>query len=240
MWVNKVEAKTVKKKLNFKKLFILILVLYLVSYGGYYIYKKPIKNIIITGNTLINDYEIIEIAEIRDYPAILGLNTKTIKSKIESLTLIESVTVKRDLKFRLILEVKEAKILFLNSTTNKLMLSNLKYIDNLYDYEGVPTLINFTPENFLKEFSNKLGELNTDIISLISEIEYSPTMGEDGTIIDDTRFTLHMNDGNTVYTNISKCKNLSYYSQIYASLKEKKGYLNLDSGNYEIFVFIPY
>ena len=49
-----------------------------------------------------------------------------------------------------------------------------------------------------------------------------------------------MNDGNTVITNADKCHNLNKYREIYASLGDKKGTLNLDSGNYKNFVFIPY
>lgn len=232
--------KNRKRKLNIKKLFILILILYLIINLANYIYNKPITNIIITGNTLVKDSMIIEAAKIKDYPTIYEVKVKKTINNIKKIDLIEEVTIKKDLKFRLNIEVKESIILFLNSNNNKLMLSSGKEIDNNYDSSGIPTLINSTPEEILIEFTKSLGLLDSGIISLISEIEYSPKQNTDGITTDENSFTLHMNDGNTVITNSEKCNNLSKYREIYASLKDKKGTLNLDSGNYENFVFIPY
>mgnify|MGYP004661808033 FL=1 len=104
----------------------------------------------------------------------------------------------------------------------------------------MPQLNNYTPEDVLKNFAEELGKLDEDIIDDISEIEYSPSKNETGETIDSTRFKLKMKDGNTVYTNVKKCNVLSYYNQIYASLKDKKGVLNLDSGNYERYVLTLY
>lgn len=234
------QAKKVKKKLNIKKLLIFILFLYLVIFGGYNLFKMPIKNIIITGNNYLKDYEIIEIAGLKDYPSIFKLNAKSLKNKIKELPLVDDVTIKRDLKFRLKIDIKEAKIVLLNSTNNKLILSNGKNIDNTYNYTGVPTLINYTEGKILNKFSLNLGKLDEGILSLISEIEYSPTISEEGISIDEERFILYMNDGNTVYTNVERCNTLSHYREIYASLNNKKGILNLDSGNTENFVFTEY
>ncbi len=233
-------AKRKKRKLSIKKTFILLLCLYLSFSFGYYIYNKPIKNIIITGNTLIRDAQIIEAAKIKDYPSIYSISNKKLKNNIKKLDLIEEVTVKKDYKFRLKIDVKERLIVFLNNNTNKLMLSNGIEIENSNNYKGIPTLINYVPQDILKDFTLTLGKLDMGIISLISEIEYSPKQSAEGTSIDETSFTLYMNDGNKVITNPEKCRNLSKYREIYASLKDKKGTLNLDSGNYENFVFIPY
>ena len=41
---------------------------------------------------------------------------------------MDDVTIKRDLKFRLKIDIKEAKIVLLNSTNNKLILSNGKIL----------------------------------------------------------------------------------------------------------------
>ena len=49
--------KVKKKKLNFKKLLILILFLYLICYSLYYLFSRPISNIIITGNNFVSDNE---------------------------------------------------------------------------------------------------------------------------------------------------------------------------------------
>ena len=56
--------KKTKVKINFKRLFILILFLYALIYSLYTIINIPIKNIFIKNNTLLTDQEIIEIAKI--------------------------------------------------------------------------------------------------------------------------------------------------------------------------------
>ncbi len=229
-----------KKKLNIKKLFILLLLLYLIIYGGYYLYNEPIRNIVISGNTYVNDYQIIEVAGIKNYPSIFGINNNSLKKKIKTLPLVADVTIKKDLKFRLNINIVEAKMILLNSTNNQILLSNGKSLENDYNYKGVPTLINYTPEKILKSFTKNLGKLDIGIISLISEIQYSPITSKEGISIDDERFVLYMNDGNTIYTNVEKCKTLNHYREIYASLNDKKGFLNLDSGNPENFVFTEY
>ena len=235
-----VAKKNKKSKLNFKKLLIFILIIYLIFNLGYFLYKKPIENIIITGNSLVNDAEIIEAAKIKKYPSIFGVIKRTTIKNIKKIDLIENVSIKKDLKFRLHINVEEATLLYLNSNNNKITLSNEKEINNLNIYQSVPTLINYTPEKILKAFSISLSKLEQDIISLIDEIEYSPKKNKEGITVDDESFTLYMNDGNTVITNSDKCHNLNKYREIYASLDNKKGTLNLDSGNYKNFVFIPY
>ena len=71
-----------------------------------------------------------------------------------------------------------------------------------------------------------MSETGADIISLISEIEYSPDVKDDVTI-NDSRFILRMNDGNYVYIDLVNFENLEKYKLIYSSLEEK-GVLHLD------------
>lgn len=232
--------KIVKKRFNFKKFLILILFIYLIVYSTYYLFKVPIKNIIITGNDLVSDADIIERANIKNYPSIFSLNKTKLIKNIKTNPLINTVKIKRNLKFQLYITVSENKILMLNKTNNELLLGNGKYIANSNEYVGVPSLNNYTPEDILNSFALELGKIDKSIISSISEIEYAPSKNDKNETIDSTRFLLKMNDGNTVYTNTDKCNILNYYHQIYASLNDKKGVLNLDSGNYVNFVFQQY
>ncbi len=230
--------KKVKRKLNFKKLFIFILFIYLIYCFGMHLYNKPIKNIIITGNVVVKDFEIIEKAKIKDYPSMFSITRKEMEKRIKEIPFIEEAIVSKNLKYQINIEVKESKAILLNNHTNKVVLSSGEMID---DYIiGIPTLINMVPEDILLEFASKMGKLDSGIISLIVEIEYTPRKNDEGKTIEDDVFTLYMNDGNTVVTNSSKCDNLSKYREIYASLDDRKGILNLDSGNYENFVFIPF
>src|SRR5574344_134733 len=232
--------KVVRRKFNFKKFLILLLILYLILYSGYYLFSVHIKNIIIKGDNNVSDAEIITLAGIKDYPPIFPLNTKKVTKKLLTNPLIKSVNIKKNLHLELIITITENKILMLNKTNNQLLLGSGKYIANNYQYVGIPTLINYAPEDTLKAFALKLNNLDQDIIGAISEIEYAPSKNTKNELIDATRFMLKMNDGNTVYTNTAKCSVLSHYQQIYASLKGKLGILYLDSGNYNRFVFTPY
>ena len=126
----------------------------------------------------------------------------------------------------------EAKPLFYNRNNNKLVLANKKEIEseNLY---GVPTLINYVPDTYYIRFIEELGEIDTNVLSLISEIEYQPWTSNDVTI-DDTRFFLRMSDGNHVYVNLINLSKLNNYIEIYASLEGKSGTLYLDSSSDKI------
>jgi cell division septal protein FtsQ len=98
-----------------------------------------------------------------------------------------------------------------------------------YELEGVngiPTLINYVPENIEASFIKEFSLIDNNIISMISEIEYNKTQ------FDEKRFLLYMNDGNEVYITISRVELLNKYVDIVKKLNNKKGILYLDSGNY--------
>ena len=120
---------------------------------------------------------------------------------------------------------KEKKILYLVRSENKYRLSDNKLYD-LDDVLSVPTLINYIPESNEKKFVNAFKNIDNNIISMISEIEYSKTS------YDSDRFLLYMNDGNMVYVTTTKLKSLNKYVDIVSKLENKKGILYLDSGNY--------
>ena len=141
------------------------------------------------------------------------------------LDLIEDVTIKKKIGFKLEINVKEKKILYYIRSTNLYKLSD----NNNYDLNnviGVPTLINYIPEDIEKSFVEKLSNVDSSILDMISEIEYSKTT------YDDKRFLLYMNDGNMVYITVSKAELLNKYVEIIKKVDNKKGILYLDSGNY--------
>jgi len=235
------ETKKVKRtRLNYKKLLILLLVVYLFGYGIYYIFNEPIRNIVISGNVLLSEADVIEAAGLKRYPAMLRVNNRRTISRIKRLTLVEDAKIRKDFRFRVHIEIIESRVMFLHITNGELMLSNGNYIENNFDVFGIPTLINYAREAILREFTLRFGVVDYGIISLISEIEYSPSIGEDGTTLDETRFILYMNDGNIIYTNTAKVENLQHYREIFASLADLKGILYLDSGNHRNFLFMPF
>ena len=217
--------KKIKKKFNFKKFVFFIIFIFLLYMSISYLISIKTKNIIILNNNYYSDDDIIYTAEIEDYPKFILLNRNKIKDKLMKLDLIEDVTIKKKIGFKLEINVKEKKILYYIRSTNLYKLSD----NNNYDLNnviGVPTLINNIPEDIEKSFVEKLSNVDSSILDMISEIEYSKTT------YDDKRFLLYMNDGNMVYITVSKAELLNKYVEIIKKVDNKKGILYLDSGNY--------
>lgn len=217
-----------KKKLNIIKLLVFILIFYIIIYSIYSLLNMKIRNIVIKGNTYLKDYEIIEQANIKDYPPMLTLNKNKTINKLKELDLISDATIKKSFDFTLTIEIVEKKIIL--EYDNNYYLSDGSKIKG--SYLGTPTLVNYVPEGTLKKFLNEMGKLDYDIINSISEIEYSPTKNSDGNITDEDIFIFKMNDGMIVYISTDKLDIMNKYQKIYASLGDKKGILHLDKGNY--------
>ena len=225
-----------KKKLNWKALLFLLLIIYLIVMLLYTLFTMPIKNIYITGTKLLTDNEIIEVAEIKDYPAIFGTSTKKLEERIKSLELVEKVEVQKTLTGKLTIEITELSPLFYNRNTNKVVLNNGKEVNNNAEYLGIPTLINYVPQDILKDFIDAFGEIDPDIIKMINEIEYDPDISEDITI-DEFRFLFRMNDTNHVYVNIINMERLNDYEEIFATVGDLHGTVYLDSYNANNIIF---
>ena len=217
--------KKIKRKFNFRKFLFFIIFLFLLYMGVSYLISVRTKNIVILNNSYYSDDDIIYTAGIEDYPKFILLNKNKIKDKLLKLDLIEDVTINKRFGFILEITVKEKKILYYIRSTNLYKASDNKSYE-LNNMIGIPTLINYIPENIEKNFVNKLSNVDSEILSMISEIEYSKTT------YDDKRFLLYMNDGNMVYITVSKAELLNKYVEIIKKVDNKKGILYLDSGNY--------
>lgn len=217
--------KRVKRKFNPLKFLSFIAFIIICYFLTVYLLDIKTKNIVVLNNNYYSDEKIIETSDIENYPKFLSLNTNKIKKKLLKLDLIENVTIKKKWNFVLELTIKEKKILYLVRSENKYRLSDNKLYD-LDDVLSVPTLINYIPESNEKKFVNAFKNIDNNIISMISEIEYSKTS------YDSDRFLLYMNDGNMVYVTTTKLKSLNKYVDIVSKLENKKGILYLDSGNY--------
>lgn len=214
-----------KKKLNFKRILIFILIILFLVILVVYLLNIKTKNIIILNNDYYTDEEVIEKSNIQNYPKFLLLSKSKIRKKLKQLDLIEDATIIKRFGSILEIDVKEKKILYYVRSKDKYMASD----NELYDLDnviGVPTLINYVPDNIESSFVKELSKIDKNIISLISEIEYAKTT------YDEKRFLLYMNDGNEVYVTITKLDLLNKYIDIVKKLDNKNGILYLDSGNY--------
>lgn len=223
--------KKKKKKLNKKRLFLILIFITLIFLGIYSTFNRRLKNIIIEGNNLLTDAQIIRKADLKDYPKMAKISKNKVSNKLLEMDLIDSVEIDKTMTGKITITVVEKKVMLYDRTSKKLVLSDGTKIEDTFDFIGVPILINYVPDTTFKEFLKGLTSVNEDIVSQISEIEYSPSKNSSGDTLDDTRFKLNMNDGNIVYVNVVNITRLNNYLEIYASLEDKKGIIQLDSSN---------
>ena len=232
------KAKKTKKKvrkLKIKRVILLVFLIALIVLLFKLALRINVSGVIVTGNEYVLENKIIRLAEITEKTSFLKLNEKEVCQKILKEPLISSCNITKKIDLNVIISVSENKPLFFYNETHKLILSNGLEYDAVNSF-GVPTLINCVPNKILLAFVGGLNNINSDIIRNISEIEYAPSVGSDGSYIDEERFMLSMKDGNIVYINIKNIDILNSYNKIYASNGDKKGYYNLDS-NYGIYYF---
>ena len=232
--------KKKKKRLNKKRTLVFLLFLYIICFFLYDLINTPIKHYEINGNNIVSDSDILKVSNLKDYPSIMKYTSNTIEKKIKNIELIDSVKVKKWFGHKVIINIKENKVLFYYKDINKIVLSNGNIIDNKYDIVGIPILVNEIDKDVYNSFISSYSKLNDNIIYEINNVEYYPQTSTDGSIISKDRFKIVMNDGNTVVANSKSVSVLNKYNDIYASLNDKKGTINLDSNKLDNLVFIPY
>ena len=137
----------------------------------------------------------------------------------------DDVLYKECLKEKIELMKKNNNIVMVVSNTD-IIDSNGKKIITDEKVIGIPSLINVVDEAILKDFLKKLDKVDKDILSKISEIEYTPNEYENDL------FLLYINDGNYVYITTTRVLNMNKYNEVLEQLDGKKGILYLDSGNH--------
>jgi len=216
-------AKKVKRRVKIGNFFKMLCVIAIIVLLLYILFTSKIKNIVITGNKNLSDDEILELADLKDYPSFFFTFDEEIKYNLKKNKLIKSVKIKRSIFNKIKIEIKEYNIV--------LKYNNRYYLENGNDYDlssdlRVPTLINEVPEKKFKDLCNNLSSVKSDILGNISELEYDPNTYDNG------RFLLYMNDGNSVYLTLTKFEKINYYDDVLMQLEGKKGFLYLDSGNH--------
>ncbi len=218
------------KKKGIKRLVKILITIIIIIGICWYLKDLKIKNIYIKGNTTLKDYEIIELAGIQDYPNMFSISSRKIEQKLKMNKLISSVKVKKNLFGKIVITIKEEKMLVKNELDNTIYLANLEKIADDNKVIGIPTLINDVPSDILNKFLEKLNKIDPSVLSKISEISYKPNE------YDKDLFLFLMNDGNYVYITTTKLSNIDKYESVLIQLEGKKGIIYLDSGNhFEIF-----
>ena len=217
-----------KRKLKVFNLLLVLLILLGLFFGVYYIFKIPVKNIVIKNTNYLNDDYIIDLAGVKDYPRFITLNCSDIKKKITKSNYIDSVKVRRKWGFKLEIDVVENKPIFYDMNKNKYIFDNgdSSISDDISNDFLVPRLLNYVPDVKYEKFISGMGNVKGNILAKISDIEYQPND------YDKDRFLLYMDDGNLVYLTLTKFKMINHYNEVLSQLEGHKGILYLDSGNH--------
>ncbi len=214
--------RKVKRRIRYGRILLVIFILFLIVSSILYISSLRITNIYISGNELLTDQEIIDIAKISNYPKTINNSSWTIEERLNKNVLIKKAKVNKE-NFTIVkIEIEENKPMFYDKLKEKTVLSSGDEIDEKYD---VPILINYIPDFIYKDFCEKMKIIDKNILNKISEIKYDPND------IDEKRFLLTMVDGNYVYLTASKFEAINNYIIIIKNFENKKGILYLDAGN---------
>ena len=219
----------IKKKKRLKLIPFLLFVL--VIAGAFFLVDvlldTRVENIIIKGNKIVTDQQIIDEAGLSNYPSFYKTTSYNIKKALEKNSFIKEVKVKRSFYHVITIEVSEYKVLIKKETTGKLVLENMNEVttDQEIPYT-VPRLVNDVPKNKYSKLLKNLLKVKRSVRSSISEFYYDPNE------FDKDRFLLYMDDGNSVYLTLTKFRMINYYNDVLPQLDGKKGILYLDSGNH--------
>lgn len=213
-----------KRRLRIGRLFLLLLFISVISFALYKFVDVPIRSIIIKGNDILTDQEIIEMAELEDYPSYFSTLSFSVKNKILKSKYVKSVKVSKGI-LSIKISVTEKKVLYVDSVTNEKVTDDGTVIkdDKLI---CVPYLIGEVPKKKKNGFLKAMNKIDKDILCQMSEIKYDPNE------IDDDRYYVNMNDGNSVYLTVNKFNKLNKYNTILENVGKQNGTLYLDYGDY--------
>ena len=221
-------AKVIKKKkLRLLPFLIFVLAIAIVVFVCLIVLDTKVENIIITGNSVLSDDEIIELAGLTDYPSFYKTLNMTMENNIKNNPIVKSVDIDRKFYHIIEINIEEYEILYKREDNGKYVLENKDEItlDSETPYT-IARLINEIPSNKINSFIKYYKRIDLSIREKISEIKYDPND------YDEDRFLLYMDDGNSVYMTITKFERLNYYNDVLPQLDGKKGILYLDSGNH--------
>lgn len=217
--------KKAKKKRKLKKIRFLFLLLVIagISFAFIKLFDVRIYSIKIKGNKILTDQEVIETAKLEDYPSFFETLSYTIKKRLLKNNYIESAKVTKGL-LSINITIQEKKILYIDKETNYKYTYNSKFKDD--KSICVPYLIGSVPEGKMKRFIKAMNKINSDMICQMSEIKYDPND------IDEDRYYVYMNDGNSVYLTVNKFDKINKYNTILEKIGKQNGTLYLDYGDY--------
>ena len=167
------------------------------------------KAIVIHGNDIITDNEVLESANLIDYPNFFKTSSSSIKKQLEKQPFIKKVKIKKNALLQMHIYIEEAKPLFIREDTNMIVFdTNTETKNNIDKNLNIPYLINYVPNTKYEELIKKLKEIDYNLLKKISQIKYEPNK------YDEDRFILYLNDSNRLYIHLPKFKSFNDYNNI--------------------------
>lgn len=222
------KKKNKKRKLRIFRVIKTFFVLCIALLVIYLITLIPTRGYYVINNNYYSDDEILEILKLNNKSSFLLTNQSSINSKVKKNEILKKVKLHKKLYLEFELEVLENKIMFYDLKNNKSVLEDGTKV-NIKNENYIVLTNEIKDRNIYKKLAKKMLKIDDDILDIISEIKYDPNE------VDNERFLFSMNDGNYVYITLSKIKKINSYEKIVESIKDQKGILYLDYGNY----FVP-
>ncbi len=217
------QKKKRRKRLRIGRLFLLLLIIGAVSFAFVKFVDIPIRSITIKGNEILTDKEVIELAELEDYPSYFSVFGIIAENRLKKSPYVSDAKVSKGL-LTVKITIKEEKVLYVEKETGKKITSSSEIKDD--KTLCVPYLVGEVPSDKKERFIKAMGKLNKNILCQMSEIKYDPNE------IDNDRYYVFMNDGNSVYLTVNKFNKLNKYDTILENIGKQNGTLYLDYGDY--------
>lgn len=211
------------RRIRYKRLIIFLVIFILIILVTLKVLFLRISNIYVYGNVFLSDQEIIELADLSNYPISLFNMTSSIESKVSKSQYISSAKVRKKNFTEVYIDVIENRPLFYDESTSKTVFSDGSSSTMIFN---VPSLTNSVDSSVYEEFLKQLSLIDLTVFNNISEIEYTPNN------VDKELFLFSMNDGNYIYANIDRFVSINKYFDMVVNFNNHKGILYLDSGEY--------
>lgn len=221
------QKKKRKRRLRVGRLLFLLIILGLIIFLFIKFVDIPLNSISVSGNKILSDQEVIEIAGLNDYPSYTVIVSLIVKNRLEENFYIKHAKVSKGF-LNVKIKIEEEKVLYIDKETSQKHSKTDKIKDN--KIVCAPFLSNDIPKEKLNDFIKAMNKINKKTLCQMSEIKYDPNE------IDSDRYFVYMNDGNGVYLTVNKFKKLNKYNTILENIGKQNGILYLDYGDY----FEPY
>ena len=225
-----------RKRTNIK--FIVLLLLFLITLFLLLYFQSSysdIKEISINGENLVEEEVYLNKIGIQTGDSMWSFRSKLIEENLLQQHWVKEVDVKRNLLNKVEITIEEYRKVAYISIDNELfpMLENgdiFKEVSNLEPIDA-PLFLDFEDDKIRKKLLVELGKLEETVLSLISQINYTPSSADPYAI------TLFMNDGYEVRAEItSLADKLNYYPSIIAQIESTSGYekgiIDIEVGSY--------